>query len=186
MLLERLMLCVYSPLLTWETEEIYATWQVWKEQLGVARRFWKCKPYVLDTFHKAVLSAWGPQEGFHYSQGSDEHGQQGTGAGRAWLLLELPAQPCCSCLSACPVCCWPLPGGTLCPCSAVSLHPSLLPSSSSRADGWVWWRRIFTAAQALGWFKCAGALAGWAHRKSAGETFPILSPGLASSATGEP
>lgn len=38
---------------------------------------------------------------------------------------------------------------------------------------------LFTAAQALGWFKCAGALAGWAHGKNAGEMFPILSPGLA-------
>lgn len=103
---------------------------------------------------------------FHYTQGSDENGQQGTGVGRASLLLELPAQPCWSCLSACPVCCWPLPQGMLSPRSAVSLHPSLLPTSSSRAYGWVWWRRAFAAAQVRGWFKCAGALAGWAHRKS--------------------
>lgn len=123
---------------------------------------------------------------FPYTQGSGRNSQQGTGFGRASLLLALPAQPCWSCLSACPVCCWPPPGGTLCPCSAISLHPSLLPNSSSRASGWVWWRRVFAAAQALGWCKCAGTLAGWAHRKTAGETFPILSPGLASSARAEP
>lgn len=41
---------------------------------------------------------------FHCSRGSDGNSQQGSGAGRTLLLLQFPAQPCCSCLSAYPVC----------------------------------------------------------------------------------
>lgn len=73
---------------------------------------------------------------FPYTQGSGRNSQQGTGFGRASLLLELPAQPCWSCLSACPVCCWLLPGGTLCPCSAVSLIPPYsLTAAAEHLDG---------------------------------------------------
>lgn len=95
---------------------------------------------------------------FHCSQGSDENSQQGSGVGRTLLLLQLPALPCCSCLSAYPVCHDLCLQGCFALAVLSAFIPSLLPNSS-RAYGWVW-RRVFAAAQALGCSKCAGALQG--------------------------
>lgn len=95
----------------------------------------KVKICVLDAFLQSCAVSLGcvGEKHFQYTQGSRENCQQGAGVGRSLVLAVLPISPCWSRLSVCPACCWPLPRGMFCPCSAISLHPSLLPSTSIRA-----------------------------------------------------